>query len=76
MSNLFSYKLGVAAILATSLVYLATVVFTINEQTSQIWALLETLHSLCLKAVSDHIQDIDCTSKDILPSLQHHLPLY
>ena len=67
MSNLFSYKLGVAALLATSLVCLATVVFIIFEQTSQISALQETLHALYLKAVSDHIQYTDSTSEDITP---------
>ena len=66
MSNLFTYRLGVAALLATSLVSLATVVFIIFEQTSQIKALQETLHSLCLRAVSDRIQDTDSKSEDIL----------
>ena len=65
MSNLFTYRLGVAALLATSLVSLATVVF-IFEQTSQIKALQETLHSVCLKAVADQLQDTDSRSKDIV----------
>ena len=61
MSNLFTYRLGVAALLATSLVSLATDVFLIFEQTSQIKALQETLHYVCLKAVSDQIQGTDST---------------
>ena len=55
-----------AALLATSLVFLATVVFIIFEQTSQIKSLQETLHSVCLRAVSDQIQDIDSTSENIV----------
>ena len=55
-----------AALLAPSLVSLATVVFIIFEQTSQIKALQETLHYVCLKAVSDKIQDIDSTSENIV----------
>ena len=66
MSNLFTYRLGVAALLATCLVSLATVVFIIFEQTSQIKALQETLHPLCLRAVSDQIQDADSTSEDMM----------
>ena len=67
MSNLFSYKLGVAAVFATSLVCLATVNFVIFEQTSQISALQETLHTLCSKAVSDHIQVTNSASENIPP---------
>ena len=66
MSNLFTYRLGVAALLATSLVSLATVVYIIFEQTTQIKALQETLYSLCLRAVSDQIQGADSTSEDIV----------
>ena len=66
MSNLFTYRLGVAALLATCLVSLATVVFIIFEQTSQIKALQETLHSLCLRAVADQIQDTNSPNEDIV----------
>ena len=42
MSGLFSYNLRLAALLATALIGLVTVVFIIFEQTSQISALQET----------------------------------
>ena len=54
MSGLFSYKLGLAAFLATALVSLATVVFLIFEQTTQISVLQETLHTLCTEPLLDH----------------------
>ena len=66
MSNLFTYRLGVAALLATSLVSLATVIFIIFEQTSQIKALQETLHSVCLRTVAYEIEDTESTSEDIV----------
>ena len=47
MSNLFSYKHGFATLLATLLVCLATVIFIIFEQITQISGLQETLHTLC-----------------------------
>ena len=68
-----------AALQAPSLVSLATVVFIIFEQTSQIKALQETLHSVCLKAVSDQIHATDRTSEDIEHeqlSYSISLPLY
>ena len=57
MSNLFSYKLGFAALLATSLVCLTTMIFIIFEQTTQISGLQDTLHTLCTDAVLSHIQN-------------------
>ena len=51
MSNLFTYRLCVGALLVNSLVSIATVYFIIFEQTSQIKALQDTLHSVCLRTV-------------------------
>ena len=59
MSGLISYKLRLAALLATALISLATVVFIIFEQTSQISALQETLHTLCTEPLLDHAQNTD-----------------
>ena len=64
MSGLFSYKLGIAAFLATALVSLATVVFLIFEQTTQI-ALQETLHTLCTEPLLDHAQNTDSVAKNM-----------
>ena len=65
MSNLFSYKLGFAALRATSLVCHVTVIFIIFEQTTQISGLQETLHTLCTQAVLHNIQDTDSMSENI-----------
>ena len=54
ISGIFSYKLGFAALLATTLISLATVVFIIIEQTNQIAARQEILHNLCTQALLDH----------------------
>ena len=53
MSQLFSYKLGLTALIATARVILATVIFIILEQTNQIPPLQETLHNLCTQALLD-----------------------
>ena len=73
MSNLFTYRLGMGALLATSLVSLAAVCFIIFEQTSQIKALQKTLHSVCLRTVADQLQDTESRSEDIMHEKQHHL---
>ena len=63
MSNLFTYRLGLGALFVTSLVSLATVCFIILEQSSQIRALQKTLHFVCLRTVTDQIEDTDSTSE-------------
>ena len=65
MSGLFSYNLRLAALLATALISLATVVFIIFEQTSQISALQETLHTLCTEPLLDHAQNTDSVAKNM-----------
>ena len=76
LGNLFSYKLVFAAHLATSLGCLATVVYRIFEQTNQISVLQEIFHSLCSKAVSDHIQDIDSTSSCLFIDMSFYAWLF
>ena len=75
MSSLFSYKLGFPALLATSLVCLATVIFIIFEQTTQVSGLKEAQHTLCTQTVLDNIQDTEQERKYFIrvSFLQHHL---
>ena len=72
MIHLFTYRLDMGVLLATSLVSLATVCFIIFEQTSQIKALQETLHSVCLRTVADQIQDTDSRRISCMSNFQQH----
>ena len=59
MSILFTFRLGVAAFLVTSLVAIVRICFIVWEQSSQIRDLQRTLHSLCWKALADKIESSD-----------------
>ena len=59
-------ELGFAAILVTAIVSLATVILIFFEQTNQIAALQQTLHSLCTQALLD-AENTDSTAEDVSP---------
>ena len=57
MSVLFSYKIGIACLIITCLVSLATIVFIIIKQSDQISAIQKTLYQLCTQALIQHLEN-------------------
>ena len=56
MSSLFSSQLGIGAFLLTAMACLATLVFLLIEQSSQIYSLQTTLYQVCTTALLEYLR--------------------